>query len=508
MQSFLDFFMMLMNMAQTYNHQQYTNPYAQPPYTLSPQNFQSSPFGVPPSPFGTPPNPFGTPPSPFGTPPSPFGPPFSPFGSPPPNFQFIPGKVNNEKPPELAQETQKSQEKSTSSPIFPPHDITAIPPVLNIPSAINHSINQSVLEVKMNKCCPINYYYSQDSSRRMLCKKHSSDLDRIVGKTKVFKTVRQYACEASMGQYVDDLSQLDINGDGFLKYKGETYEKYCMDFDILMSKFIIIKCKGKKVDAQGNSSDGKESRVMNILKKRAQRLNEVDRPAIKKPKLKNSAKRTTTIGPVNGNKVGVTLSQPVGTNTRPTSRQAVAEDEYESSEYYYDSVEELGDNERAETKNLQTDDSVEEIEYEEEEYEEVEFVPLPSSTTTTTTTNPQAPIRISTRIKLKATTTAVPKKVTTTDTTKSTFESTKASRHLLPSRPALFARSALVGRPSVTTSTTTTTTQKTPVRILKTQKPTIRQRTTKRPVRTSKLHQPISSEEYEEEYEVEYEYEE
>lgn len=474
MQSFFDFFMMLMNMAQTYNHQQqpYPNPYAQNPYTAGPQNF--------------PPNPYGSV-APFGTPPSPFGSPFGPFGSQLPNVQFIPGQFNQAKSPEA----EAKGKRTTIPPIFQPYEITAIPPVLNIPSAFN----KSVLEVKMNKCCPINYYYSEDSKRRMKCKKHTSDLDRIVGKTKVFKTVRQYTCEASMGRYVDDLSQLDINGEGFLKYKGETYEKYCMDYDIRMSKFIIIKCNGKKVEAQRAALDHKESRVMNILKKRAQRLNEVDRPAIKKPKLKTAAtKRTTTVAP--SKQQGTNQQKGVSYNTRPTTKQPVTEDE--SAEYYYDSVEEDGVAVAETTNHHQqqdNDDSVEEIEYSEEEYEEIEFVPLPSTTTTTTTASPIS--RMSTRIKLKPTSGATQKKLTTLRPSQSTPKLTKSAPH---ARPALLTRSAVLAR-SASTTTTTTTTQKAPSRISTAQK------TPKLVARASNIHPAESSEEYEEEYEVEYEYE-
>lgn len=186
-------------------------------------------------------------------------------------------------------------------------------------------------EVKMNKCCPLNYHYSEDKFGRMKCKKTSSEIGRVVSKSKIFKTVQQYSCEASMGQYIDDFSHLDLNGDGFVKYKSEIYEKFCMDYDAKKGKFIIIKCKSAKKD------DGpRDSRVLEILKKRAEKQNEIVAPAnanaaavvapIRKPQLKVKQTRPTT----------TTTSKSVVISST-TSKQIITTN---SDEYSYEEVDE------------------------------------------------------------------------------------------------------------------------------------------------------------------------
>lgn len=205
----------------------------------------------------------------------------------------------------------------------------------------------NLLEIKMNKCCPLNFHYSEDKFGRMKCVKQNSEINRIVAKSKVFKTVKQYSCEASMGQYIDDFLQLDLNGDGFVKYKTEVFEKYCMDYHAKMGKFIILRCKGKDRPEQ-------ESRVLGILKQRAQKLNDIE-PSVKKPQLKTKP-TTTTLPPFDSEEYSYEDVKEEVEKAKPTIPEIKSRSEIKKSEI------------KTTTAKAESEDY--EIEYEYEDVEE------------------------------------------------------------------------------------------------------------------------------------------
>lgn len=250
-----------------------------------------------------------------------------------------------------------------------PRDVSTVSPLLNViretespPLDLSKTFLQ---EVKMNKCCPLNFHYAEDKYGRMKCKQHDSEYGRIVSKSKVFKTVKQYACEASMGQYIDDFAQLDLNGDGFVKYKNEIYEKSCMDYDARKGKFIIIKCKAasKKVDSDEVPRD---SRVLSILKKRAEKLNEIEKP-VRTPQLKNRPTRPTVRSTAQSTTT-VATAERLPPSTIATSEESSLEYSYEEVEVSEEHIPETKS--RSETKVTEAKSTKsEEYEY---EYEEIE----------------------------------------------------------------------------------------------------------------------------------------